>query len=254
MTPTGDTVNRRYARQIAVSEFGERTQAALSAATVAIVGCGALGTLQAELLTRMGVGTLRIADGDLVSLDNLHRQLLFTERDAAEGTPKVIAAAERLSAINSRVTVHVTAQRITRANIADVIGKADLVLDATDNTATRFLINDFCVRAHLPWIYTGVAGTGGLVFPILPQEGPCLRCLYPDPPAEDEAATCAVNGILPTTVTLAVALQIGQAVRILNRTAKPGTLIRLNAWDASVRTTTVHRDPACSCCGATRLV
>ena len=252
MSSAEDTEGQRYAKQVAVPEFGEASQAALSAATVAIVGCGALGALQAELLARMGVGALRIADSDLVSLDNLHRQMLFTERAAAEGTPKVTAAAERLAAINSRVSVHVAAQRITRANIAEFVDKADLVLDATDNTATRFLVNDFCIRNNLPWIYAGVAGTGGLVFPILPQEGPCLRCLYPDPPAEDEAATCAVNGILPTTVALAVSLQIGQAVRILNRTVKPGTLIRLNAWDASVRTTAVHRDPACPCCGAKR--
>ena len=252
MISADDSANRRYAKQMAVAEFGESAQAALAAATVAIIGCGALGALQAELLTRMGVGALRIADGDLVSLDNLHRQLLFTERDAAEGAPKVTAAAERLKAINSRVAVHVTAQRITRENIAAFVEKADLILDATDNTATRFLINDFCVCNNLPWIYAGVAGTGGLVFPVLPKEGPCLRCLYSDPPAEDDAATCAVNGILPTTVALAVSLQIGQAVRILNRTAKPGLLIRLNAWDASARATAVRRDPACPCCGARR--
>lgn len=245
-------MSQRYAKQIAVEAFGEGGQAALSAATVAIVGCGALGALQAELLTRMGVGALRIADGDLVSLDNLHRQLLFTERDASEGTPKVAAAAARLSALNSQVALHAVAQRITRDTIASFADGADLVLDATDNIATRFLINDFCVRNSLPWIYAGVAGTGGLVFPVLPQEGPCLRCLYPEPPAEDDAATCAVSGVLPTTVALAVSLQVTQAIRVLNRTAKPGTLIRLDAWDASVRTTAVRRDPACPCCGAKR--
>lgn len=252
MTPPAPLASQRYAKQTAVEALGEGGQAALSAATVAIVGCGALGALQAELLTRMGVGALRIADSDLVSLDNLHRQMLFTERDASEGTPKVAAAAARLSALNSQVTLHTTAQRITRDTISAFADGADLILDATDNTATRFLINDFCVRNSLPWIYAGVAGTAGLVFPVLPQEGPCLRCLYPEPPAEDDAASCAVNGILPTAVALAVSLQVTQAVRILNRTAKPGTLIRLNAWDASVRTVTVRRDPACVCCGQRR--
>ena len=252
MSQDDSTASQRYAKQMAVPEFGEGGQAALSAATVAIVGCGALGALQAELMTRMGVGALRLADSDIVSLDNLHRQLLFTEHDASESTPKVAAAAARLATLNSRVALHTVAQRITRHNLEAFAGEADLILDATDNTATRFLINDFCVRNTIPWIYAGVAGTGGLVFPILPQEGPCLRCLYPDPPAEDDAATCAVGGILPTAVALAVSLQVTQAVRILNRTAKPGTLIRLNAWDASVRTASVRRDPACPCCGARR--
>lgn len=252
MTEKESLESLRHAKQIAVPEFGAETQRLLAGATVAIVGCGALGALQAELLTRMGVGSLRIADADIVSLGNLHRQLLFTERDAEEGLPKVAAATARLTTLSSRLSLHTVAERITRNNLASFIGEADLVLDATDNTATRFLLNDYCVRQALPWIYAGVSGVSGLVFPVLPQEGPCLRCLYPDPPGEDEAATCAVNGILPTTVALAVSLQVTQAVRVLNRTVKPGTLIRLNAWDASVRTAAVHRDAACPCCGLRR--
>ncbi|MEI7901677.1 MAG: HesA/MoeB/ThiF family protein, partial [bacterium] len=192
----------RYAQQILVPEFGEESQKALSAATIAIVGCGALGSLQAELLTRMGVGHLRLADSDIVGLSNLHRQVLFTERDAEEATPKVVAAATRLAAINRAVSVHILAERITRDNLAVFAEKADLILDATDNIATRFLINDYCVRNSQPWIYAGVAGTGGLILPVLPREGPCLRCLYPDPPEESDAATCASEGILPTTVAL----------------------------------------------------
>jgi adenylyltransferase/sulfurtransferase len=252
MTPPEFSPPHRHAKQVAVPEFGPETQRLLSSATVAIVGCGALGAMQAELLTRMGVGSLRIADSDTVSLGNLHRQVLFTERDAAEGTPKVAAAAARLAALDSGLRLHTVAERVTRDNLAAFVGDADLLLDATDNTATRFLLNDYCVRNSLPWIYAGVAGIGGLVLPVLPQEGPCLRCLYPDPPAEDDAATCAAGGILPTTVALAVALQVTQAVRVLNRTAKPGTLLRLNVWDAAVRTVTVRRDPGCPCCGARR--
>lgn len=242
----------RYAKQIGVRGFGEETQRRLSSATIAIVGCGALGTWQAEVLTRMGVGALRIADGDVVSLGNLHRQILFSERDAEEGVPKVAAAAARLAAVNSSVAVHPFAERVTRANIAAFVGDASLVLDATDHAATRFLINDFCVRKGLPWIYAGVAGEEGLVFPVVPPDGPCLRCLYPEPPAEEEMASCAVSGILPTTVALAVSLQVTQALRILNGSAVPGTLIRLNAWDPAVRTSAVRRVPGCPCCGGRR--
>jgi adenylyltransferase/sulfurtransferase len=242
----------RHARQTAVPEFGPETQVILSNATVAIVGCGALGSMQAELLARMGVGALRLADGDVVTLGNLHRQVLFTERDAEEGAPKVAAAAARLAELDRRVAVHGLAERITRRNIASFAEGADLLLDASDNAATRFLINDYCVRSGLPWIYAGVAGTAGLVFPVLPAEGPCLRCLYPDPPAEEDAATCAASGILPTTVALAVSLQITQAVRVLNRSAKPGELIRLDAWAPAVRAVAVRRDPDCVCCGQRR--
>jgi len=242
----------RYAKQVNVNEFGEETQKLLSSATVAIVGCGALGTWQAEMLARMGVGALRIADGDVASLDNLHRQILFSERDAEEGVPKVAAAAARLAAVNSTVTVYPFAERVTRANISAFIGEASLVLDATDHAATRFLINDFCVRKGLPWIYAGVAGVEGLVFPVVPPDGPCLRCLYPELPAEEETATCAVSGILPTTVALAVSLQVTQALRILNGSVVPGTLLRLNAWDPVVRASAVRRVPGCPCCGGRR--
>lgn len=235
-----------------MSDFGEETQKRLASATIAIVGCGALGTWQAELLARMGVGALRIADSDVVSLDNLHRQILFSERDAEEGLPKVAAAATRLAALNSSVAVHPFAERITHANISAFVGDASLVLDATDHVATRFLINDFCVRKGLPWIYTGVVGEEGLVFPIVPPAGPCLRCLYPEPPAETDLASCVVGGILPTTVALAVSLQVTQALRILNGSVVPGMLIRLNAWAPTVRTSAVRRVPGCPCCGGRR--
>ena len=242
----------RYARQIAVREFGEEGQKLLSAATVALVGCGGLGCLQAELLTRMGIGTLRIADYDIVTTGNLHRQLLFTERDAEEGALKVKAAADRLATFNSFTRIHTLAERVTRENIGTFAEGADLILDATDHVATRFLVNDFCVREAIPWIYAGVAGTGGLVLPVLPQEGPCLRCLYPELPSDQDAVNCMTSGILPPAVTLAVSLQVAQVLRILNRTVVPGTLVRLNVWEATVRTTTVRRNPACPCCGQRR--
>ncbi len=249
MTPA-DTA--RYARQIAVPVFGEAAQNALRAATVALVGCGALGSLQADLLTRMGVGALRIADNDLVTLGNLHRQCLFTECDAAAGVLKVDAAAKRLAAVNGGVRIQTLAQRITRANIGAFADGADLVLDATDHAATRFLINDFCVRQRIPWIYAGVAGTDGLVLPILPHEGPCLRCLYPDPPGEEDTVTAVTGGVLPTTVAQTVSVQVGQAIRVLNRTVHPGVLFRIDAWNAAVRASTLRRDPACPCCASGR--
>jgi len=240
--------NTRYTRQTAVPEFGEGTQTALASATVAVVGCGALGGLQAELLVRMGVGMLRIADADTVALDNLHRQFLFSEADAEGRIPKVEAAANRLRQLNAAVNVDAQNVRITEENIGAFLAGTDVVLDATDNVATRFLINGWCVRHRVPWVYAGVSGVSGLILPVLPG-GPCLRCLYPEPP--DEAATAHPNrnGILPPTVSLAVSLQVAQALRILNGTARAGELIRLNVWTATVQSVRLERNADCPCCG-----
>ena len=232
----------RYTRQTAVPEFGEATQKMLASATVAIVGCGALGGLQADLLARMGVGALRIADADVVALGNLHRQLLYTETDVAEKTPKVIAATRRLRQANAAVKVDALNARITEENIGVFLAGADVVLDATDNAATRFLINDWCVSRAVPWVYTGVSGVTGLVLPVLPG-GACLRCLYPEPPEETPPPP-----VLPTSVTLAVSLQVTQALRVLNKTARIGELIRFNVWTAAVQTVTLNRNPSCPCC------
>ncbi|MCL1919801.1 MAG: HesA/MoeB/ThiF family protein [Kiritimatiellaeota bacterium] len=246
--PVNPASHARYLRQAAVTAFGEGTQAALASATIAIVGCGALGSLLAETFTRMGAGALRIADADTVALSNLHRQFLFTEADAAAGIPKVIAGADRLRQINADVKIEVLDARVTAENIDTFFTGADVALDATDNVVTRFLINDWCVRHRVPWVYAGVSGVSGLVLPVLP-DGPCLRCLYPDLPPDGDTAHPDRNGILPPTVTLAVSLQTAQTLRILNRTALPRILIRLNVWDASVQTVTLERNPACPCCG-----
>jgi len=236
----------RYARQVAVPEFGKETQAALASATIAVVGCGALGGLLADMLVRMGVGTLRIADADTVALDNLHRQLLFTEADV--GIPKVTAGANRLRQLNSNVNVDARNMRVTGDTIDAFLSGAGVVLDATDNVAARFLINGWCVRNRVPWVYAGVSGVSGLVLPVLPG-GPCLRCLYPEPPDEAAAAHPDRDGIVPPAVSLAVSLQVAQTLRILNRTARPGELIRLNVWTATVQTATLARNPDCPCCG-----
>ncbi len=238
----------RFVRQTAVPEFGEVTQQALSSATIALVGCGALGGLQAELLTRMGVGELHIADFDVVSLMNLHRQILYTEEDVATQKPKIEAAVDHLRRVNSAVRLVARSEKITSENMDDFLSGATMVLDATDNSETRFLINDWCVAHQVPWIYTGVSGTAGLILPIMPG-GPCLRCLYPEPPAPEEMAHPNTGGVLSTTVAMAVSLQVTQLLRILNKTVHAGELIRFNVWDPAIRTIRVPRNPACACCG-----
>ncbi|MFA7173308.1 MAG: HesA/MoeB/ThiF family protein [Kiritimatiellia bacterium] len=237
----------RYEKQRAVKSFGEKTQQALSASTIAIVGCGALGSLQSMLLSRMGVGALRIADGDRVTLSNIHRQLLFSEKDVVENQFKVNAARRELARCNSEVGVTTMAKFITPENIQEFIRGAAVVLDATDDIQTRYLINDSCLQAGIPWIYTGVAGTGGLIMTVLPGEGACLRCLYPEPPEHGSSANCLTCGILPTTVAMAVPLQITQALKILTGEAEAGTLIQFDTIEPQLRKLKVHALSGCLC-------
>jgi molybdopterin-synthase adenylyltransferase len=237
----------RYLRQVAVPEYGEATQSLLERATIALVGCGALGGLQAELLTRMGVGELRIADFDVVSLMNLHRQILYTEADVEAGRDKIAAALVKLSSLNHGVRLVARNEKITAQNIEDYLAGATVVLDATDNIETRFLINDWCVAQKVPWVYTGVAGISGMILPVLPG-GPCLRCFYPEVPETDAIAHPNKDGVLSTTVAMAVSLQVTQLLKILNKTVQAGDLIRFNVWEPSVKRLKLAKNPTCSCC------
>jgi adenylyltransferase/sulfurtransferase len=237
----------RFVRQVAVPEFGEATQDILSVASIALVGCGALGGMQAELLARMGVGELRIADFDVVSAMNLHRQILYTEADVASQKTKIEAAVAHLSLLNRAMRLVARSERITATNIDSYLSGATAVLDATDNIETRFLINDWCVAHQVPWIYTGVSGTAGLVLPIVPG-GPCLRCLYPEPLAPEDISHPNTGGVLSTTVAMAVSLQVTQLLRILNKTIRAGELIRFNVWNPILRTTHVPQISTCVCC------
>src|SRR2546430_2725859 len=146
----------RYSRQTLFGPIGQAGQKRLQAATVMVVGCGALGTVLANNLCRAGVGHLVIADRDYIELNNLQRQILFDEEDVARHLPKAVAAAERLRRINSEVQVEALVEDINAESIATLVRETDLLLDATDNFETRYLINDACIKYQRPWIYSGV--------------------------------------------------------------------------------------------------
>ena len=240
--------SNRYEKQMAVPAFGEEGQRKLASAKVAIVGAGALGCFSSQYFIRMGVGQLRIADGDTVSFANLHRQILFSEEDASNATPKVDAAVRELRRFQMDARIVGIREMITRENISDFVADSDLIIDATDSMPTRFVINDFAVRQNIPWIYTGVAGTEGIVMPILPGRGPCLRCLFPEDPDDAQVANCKRNGILPITPGFAVSLQVAQAIRILLGTVIPNTVIRFSVWDGTARSFRLSRNPRCPVC------
>src|ERR1044071_4175991 len=155
----------RYSRQSRFAPLGPEGQERIRTASAAVIGCGALGTVEAEILVRAGVGRLRIIDRDFVEWSNLQRQFLFQESDAAEGLPKAIAAARRLAEVNSQGSMKAMVADLTPANIEELLEGVGIILDGTDNFETRFLVNDYAVSLGIPWIYAAAVGSYGLKLP-----------------------------------------------------------------------------------------
>lgn len=242
----------RYARQRILPEIGDEGQRLLGAAAVTIVGCGALGSFQAQLLARAGVGRLTLVDRDFVERSNLQRQVLFTDADAEAGLPKAVAAERAIAAINPEIEVAGVVADLHAGNAAEVLEGSDLVCDGTDNFETRYLINDWAVAESIPWVYAGVIGTGGLVLPIVPGESPCLACVFETPPPSGSVATCETAGVLGPAVSVVAGIQTGEIVKLLVGAddAVARKLLRWDAWEATLTAVAVGDPrPDCPACG-----
>src|SRR5213596_3253999 len=205
----------RYSRQMRFPGMGKAGQEKLLASRVTLCGCGALGTVLANVLVRAGVGHVRLVDRDFIETHNLQRQVLFDEHDVAENLPKAEAAARKLGAINSEVYVEPVVTDIDRTNILDLASDADLILDGTDNFEIRYLINDVAVKLGKPWIYGGCIGSHGQTMTIIPGQTPCLRCVFEAAPAPGEAGTCETAGVLSPIVNIVASFQVAEALKIL---------------------------------------
>ncbi len=218
-TPVSDSAANRYSRQTRFAPFGPEGQERLGRSTAVIVGCGALGTVQATLLARAGVGTLRLVDRDYVEMSNLQRQVLYTEADAEAAMPKAEAARRHLLAANSDVNIEAHISDLDAANADELLGGAAVILDGTDNFETRMLINDFAVRERIPWIYGAAVSSYGIAMPVLPGETACFRCVYPDVPTGAQP-TCETAGVLGPVTSVIGSIQAMEALKILaGRTA-----------------------------------
>ena len=240
----------RYSRQILFPEIGERGQESLLAAHAVIVGCGALGSLHAMALARSGVGHLTIIDRDYVDPSNLQRQFLFEESDAAEITPKAVAAARRLHRINSSIDVRAVVADLNPANAEELLADAGVILDGTDNFEGRYLINDVAVSRCVPWIYGAAVGSYGIEMPVIPGRTACFRCVYPDPPAGAQP-TCDTAGVLNAITTAIAAMQVADAVKILSGRSERviPRITRMDVWEGTVRQTSQPApDPDCPTC------
>ncbi len=206
----------RYSRQVRFPGLGEDGQRRLLASRVTLCGCGALGTVLANALVRAGVGFLRLVDRDFIETSNLQRQVLFDEQDVAANLPKAEAAARKLRAVNSGVTVEPVVTDIDRTNVLELVKDADLILDGTDNFEVRYLINDAAVKLGKPWVYGGCVGSHGQTMTIVPGETPCLRCVFEAAPAPGEAGTCETAGVLGPAVGVIASFQAAEAIKILS--------------------------------------
>jgi adenylyltransferase/sulfurtransferase len=240
----------RYSRQVILPNIGEEGQKTLLKSKIAIIGCGALGTVVANNLVRAGVGKISIIDRDFVELNNLQRQILFDEDDI--GIPKAVAAAEKLKRVNSDVEIEAMVKDLNHMNAEKIMSGVDLVLDGTDNMQTRFLINDVCVKSKIPWIYTAAVGTYGMMMTIVPGRTPCFRCFLPDIPEPGSLPTCDTAGVLNTIPAIIASIESTEAMKILLgkkiTTNRESNLIFYDVWSNIFEKIAVMRDKRCRCC------
>lgn len=242
----------RYSRQMLFKGIGVEGQLALSSARVALVGCGALGSFQASLLVRAGVGMLRVIDRDFLEASNLQRQILFDEQDVRELLPKAIAAERKLRAVNSLVKVEGVVEDLNPATITRLLDGFDLILDATDNFDVRFLVNDYAIKQSVPWIYGACVGAEGLAFPILPGETACLRCVFENAPPPGLVPTCDTAGVIGPIVGTVASFQVAEALKLLtgHRDQVNRRIFSMNLWaNRQAQLAMPARDPDCPCCG-----
>ena len=240
----------RYSRQTLFGPIGKEGQERLHASRVTIVGCGALGTVLANNLCRAGIGHLVIADRDYIEVNNLQRQILFDEDDIARRLPKAIAAAEKLRRINSDTVVEPLVEDINADGIESLVQDTDLVLDATDNFETRYLLNDVCVKYARPWIYSGVIASYGVTMNIVPGDTPCLRCVFPEMPLPGTTPTCDTAGVLNGIVGAISGVASTEALKILLKSEKMSrAMLWMDVWENTCERIELPRQPDCLTCG-----
>ena len=248
----------RYSRHLILPEVGIDGQKRLKAARVLIVGTGGLGAPLGLYLAAAGVGTLGLVDFDNVDASNLHRQVLFGTGDV--GRPKITAAAGRLHDVNPNVTLRTFETRLTSENALDIVRDFDIVVDGTDNFPTRYLVNDACVLLGKPNVYGSIFRFEGQASVFGLPDGPCYRCLYPEPPPPGLVPSCAEGGGLGVLPGIIGSIQANETVKLILGGGEPlkGRLLLFDAWKMTFRELKLRRDPACPVCGpnptVTRLI
>ena len=231
----------RYQKQEILQQIGAR-QKLLESKSVSIVGLGATGSSVANLLARSGIN-LNLVDRDVVELDNLQRQFLYDEYDI--GKPKAIQAKQKLNIINSDIRIKANVEDLNYSNISRIL-KSDLILDCTDNMDTRFLLNDFCLKNEIPWVYSAVLGVHGMTMNFIPGKTPCFRCLFRDQNSILE--NCESTGVLNSITNLIASIQATESIKILTNQEVNTSLILFNIWNLNLEKFTVNKNNNCTAC------
>ena len=250
----------KYSRQILFAGIGEAGQEALLRGSAVVAGCGALGTVIANLLVRAGVGRIRIIDRDFVEASNLQRQTLFEEADAREALPKAVAAERRLRAINSGVAIEGIVADLTPKNAAEFLSGFSVILDGTDNFETRLLLNDAAISLGIPWIYAAAVGSYGVTMTIRPGQSACLACLLESDAGAANGgngngvagveATCDTAGVLNAAVGVVASIEAAEAIKLLagKLEALNNRLISCDVWSGKFQSIGIARNPECRAC------
>jgi adenylyltransferase/sulfurtransferase len=239
----------RYSRHLIMPEVGMDGQKRLKAASVLLIGAGGLGSPLGLYLAAAGVGCIGLVDFDVVDFSNLQRQVLHGTADV--GRSKLQSAKDRLQAINPEVGIDLYETRLTSANALQILGPYDVVIDGTDNFPTRYLVNDACVLLKKPNVYGSIFRFDGQASVFYPRQGPCYRCLYPEPPPPGEVPSCAEGGVLGILPGLIGCIQATEAVKLILGQGSPlvGRLLLYDALQMSFREFKVRRNPKCPVCG-----
>ncbi|AIF43422.1 ThiF family adenylyltransferase [Virgibacillus sp. SK37] len=239
----------RYSRQILFGQINKAGQQRLSESTILIVGIGALGTVISNQLVRAGIGRVRMIDRDVVELSNLQRQILFDEEDAEKSLPKAIAAKQKLEKVNNMVEIEAIIGNASRDNIEELTDGVDVVLDGTDNFATRYLLNDICFKKNIPYSYGGVVSSRGMTAFFLPNKTPCLRCLSKE--GTNGNQTCDTVGVISPVVDMVSSLQVTETLKYLTNRDEylRNTLRTFDIWFNQQYDIKLNKpDPNCPTC------
>ncbi|MEU8121807.1 adenylyltransferase/sulfurtransferase MoeZ [Spirillospora sp. NPDC049024] len=245
---TRDEVNR-YSRHLIIPDVGMAGQKRLKNAKVLVVGAGGLGSPALLYLAAAGVGTLGVIDFDVVDESNLQRQIIH--RQSSLGRPKVESAAETVRDINPLIDVVVHDTALDRDNIMDIFSGYDLIVDGTDNFATRYMVNDAAVLLGKPYVWGSIYRFDGQASVFWAEHGPCYRCLYPEPPPPGMVPSCAEGGVLGVLCASIGSIQVNEAIKLLTGIGEPlvGRLMVYDALEMTYRSVKVRKDPECPLCG-----
>ncbi len=240
---------RRYSRHLIIPDVGMTGQKRLKNAKVLCVGAGGLGSPALLYLAAAGVGTLGVIDFDVVDESNLQRQIIHGQSDI--GRPKALSARDSVNEVNPYVTVVVHQEALTNDNVMEIFSLYDLIVDGTDNFATRYMVNDACVLLGKPYVWGSIFRFDGQASVFWADYGPCYRCLYPEPPPPGMVPSCAEGGVLGVLCASIGSIQVTEAIKVLTGIGEPlvGRLMIYDALEMNYRTLNIRKDPDCAICG-----